>query len=61
MSRLRRRVQSLEGTGGGVRVLIDYRDLSEAERDMAAAEYRRANGLPPDALVVVFSGDDARL
>lgn len=58
---LKRRVTRLEGSGTAVSVLVDCRELSGAEREIAAADYRRANGLPPDALVVVISGADARL
>ena len=52
MSRLKKRVQKLEGGRRRTEVIIIREYLSEAEEDAFVREHLRAKGLAPDTTVI---------
>ena len=60
--RLRKRIEKLERTNGNVYIALSDKDhLTGEEQEVIAQEYRRANGLPPESVVIVFSARDVGL
>ena len=59
---LKQRVKKLEVGPRRAEIVFSTQDhLTAEEREAIAQEHRRANYLPPESVVIVFSGVEAKL